>query len=250
MLPLLSYHFHLNYNDFKKLYKILCPGPITFILKIKKNSKISKIALSQKHTIAVRIPKHKVAKAFLNSLNVPLAAPSANISSKLSPTSAEDVFDEFGKKIKFILDGGKSQIGIESTILDLTKNPTILRPGIITKEQIEKILKRKVKISSKSKKIKSPGQLKLHYSPGIPVKMNRTAVEKKYALMGFGKRFRQGKNRFNLSKKGNLKEVANNLYKTMRKIKKNKFKSIYVTKIPNAGIGRAINDRLKKASNK
>ena len=237
-------------NDFKKLYKVFCPGPITFILKVKKSSKISKIALSGKKTVAVRIPKHKAAKALLNILQVPLAAPSANISSKLSPTSAMDVFDEFGKKIKFILDGGKSQIGIESTILDLTENPTILRPGIITKEKIEKILKKKVKIKKKYKSIKSPGQLKLHYYPGIPVRMNRFTVKKKQALIGFGKKFHQAKNRFNLSKKGDLNEVANKLYTTMRKIKKNKFKSIYITKIPNIGVGHAIKDRLKKASNK
>ena len=99
-----------------------------------------------------------------------------------------------------------------------------------------------------SKKIKSPGQLKLHYSPGIPVKLNRKNAKKNQAFIGFGKNFKVGKNHFNLSKKGSLKEAANNLYKTMRKIKKRKFKSIAVVKIPNTEIGCAINDRLIKAS--
>jgi len=239
----------LNTN-FKKLYSAFCPGPITFILKKKKKSRISKIATAGKKTVAVRIPKHKVARNLLNILKFPLAAPSANISSKLSPTSAKDVFDEFGNKIKFILDGGQCKIGLESTIVDLTGEPSILRPGSITVEKIQKILKKKIKIKKNLKRVKAPGQLKLHYSPGIPVKMNRKNAEKHQALIGFGKKFKVGKNYFNLSKKGNLKEAANNLYKTMRKIRKSNFKSIAVAKIPNTEIGYAINDRLKKASSK
>ena len=160
-------------NDyFIKLYKALCPGPITFILNKNSKSKISKIANAGKQTIAVRIPKHKVAKSLLKILNVPLAAPSANISSKLSPTCANDVVEEFGNKVKFILDGGQCKIGLESTIIDLTGKPTILRQGIITTEIIHKILKKKITINKKPKTIKGPGQLKLHYSPGIPILMN------------------------------------------------------------------------------
>ncbi len=237
-------------NDFKKLYDAFCPGPITFVLKKKKNSKISKIAIAGKKTVAVRIPKHKVTRNLLNMLKFPLAAPSANISSKLSPTSAMDVFEEFRNKIKFIIDGGRSKIGLESTIIDLTNKPSILRPGSITVKKIQEILKKKVRIIKKSKKIKSPGQLRLHYSPGIPVKMNMNKAKKNQAFIVFGKKFKRKKNRFNLSKSGNLKEAANNLYKTMREIKKKKFKSIAVVKIPNTEIGFAINDRLIKASNK
>ena len=186
----------------------------------------------------------------LNLLKVPLAAPSANISSKLSPTSSNDVVDEFKNKIKFILDGGKSKIGLESTIIDLTTNPRILRSGSITPEKIGKILRKKIKINKKGKKIKSQGQLILHYSPGIPVKIGMKIPKKSDAVVGFGKRFKTKKNHFNLSKNGNLKEAANNLYKTLRKIKNNGFKSIIVNKIPKIGIGIAINDRLKRASNK
>ena len=238
-------------NDrFIKLYKILCPGPITFVLNKIPKSKISKIANAGKKTIAVRIPRHEVAKKLLKMLNVPLAAPSANISSKLSPTCAKDVVDEFGNKVKFILDGGKCKIGLESTIIDLTGKPKILRPGSITAEKIQKILKKKIIIDKNPKKIKSPGQFKFHYSPGIPIIMNRKYHEKNQAFVGFGKKFKEGKNQFNLSKNGSLNEAANNLYKTMRKIKKRNFKSIAVAKIPNTELGCAINDRLKKASNK
>ena len=237
-------------KDFKKLYGAFCPGPITFILKKKKKSKISHLALAGKKTVAVRIPKHKVTRNLLSILKFPLAAPSANISSRLSPTSAKDVFDEFGNKIKLIVDGGQSKIGLESTIVDLTGKLSILRPGSITIKKIQKILKKKISLIKSSKKIKSPGQLKFHYSPGIPVQMNKNYAKKNQALIGFGKKFKHKKNHFNLSKSGNLKEAANNLYKTMRKIKKKKFKSIAVVKIPNKDIGYAINDRLMKASKK
>ena len=178
------------------------------------------MSLLEKKTIAVRIPKHKVARNLLKILNVPLAAPSANISSKLSPTTAKDVFDEFKNKIKFILDGGPCKFGLESTIIDLTGKPIILRPGNITVEKICKVLKQEIKIKKSSKKIKAPGQMKLHYSPGIPVKMNQKYAESNQAFIGFGKKFKNSKNQFNLSKKGDLKEAANNLYKIMRKIKK------------------------------
>tara|TARA_Y100000590_G_C15606786_1_gene972247 strand:- start:422 stop:1378 length:957 start_codon:yes stop_codon:yes gene_type:complete len=256
--PLIIHFYNLNSlkndaiinSDFKKLYKALCPGPITFVLNKKKKSKISKFANGKKKTIAVRFPKHIKARNLLGLLNFPLAAPSANISTKLSPTSAKDVYEEFTNKIKFILDGGQCKIGLESTIVDLTRKPCILRPGCITKNKIEKILKKKIIIKKNFKNITAPGQLKLHYSPGIPVKLNKNNIKTEQALIGFGKNFKRGKNFFNLSKKGNLKEAANKLYKTMREIKKRKFKSIAVVKIPNKEIGFAINDRLKKASNK
>ena len=238
-------------NDaFIKLYDNFCPGSITFVLKKKIKSKISRFVTAGKNTVAVRIPSHKVARNLLKILRVPLAAPSANISSKLSPTCADDVADEFGKKIKFILDGGNCKIGLESTIIDVTSKPVILRPGAVTAEKISKILNKKIKINKVTKKIRVPGQLRLHYSPGIPVRLNKSRSTNNQAFIGFGKKFKKGNNKFNLSKKGSLKEAANNLYKIMRKIKKLNFKSIAVTKIPNVGIGCAINDRLKKASNK
>ncbi len=235
---------------FIKLYTELCPGPITFILNRSLKSQISKKAIGNKKTVAVRFPKHPVARKLLKILNVPLAAPSANISSKLSPTSAADVVDEFKNRIKFILNGGKCKIGLESTIIDLTGKPTILRQGYITSKKISKILGKKILINKKPKTIKSPGQLKLHYSPGIPVYINKKQAKKNGAFISIGKKFKNVKNSFNLSKKNNLNEAANKLYSTMRIIRKLKYKSISVCKIPNSGLGLAINDRLKKASNK
>ena len=131
-------------NNFLKLYKKLSPGPITFILNLKKNSKISKIATNKKNTLAVRFPKHPVTRILLKELKFPIAAPSANISSRVSAVTSNDVKDDFGKRIKYILEGGRSNIGIESTIIDLRKNPKILRLGGLDINDIKKILGKKI----------------------------------------------------------------------------------------------------------
>ena len=236
----------LNKN-FLKLYKKFCPGAITFVLKKNKKSEISSLATANLDTVAIRFPKHKIIRSILKSLNFPLAMPSANLSSNLSPVNALDVFDEFRKKLNIIVDGGKSKIGIESTVIDLTGKPKILRPGIISKNKINQILK--VHLSKEKLKLKSPGMLKKHYSPGIPVILNKKPSSLNDAYIVIGKKFSNKKNFFNLSKNNNLNEAAANLYKTMRIIKKRGYKKIFVTKIPNLGPGIAINDRLKRASN-
>ena len=235
----------LNKNFFK-LHKKFCPGPITFVLKKNKNSKIVSSATSNLNTVAIRFPNHKIIKTILKLLDFPLAMPSANLSSKLSPVNAVDVFENFKKNLKIIIDGGQSKIGIESTVVDLTKKLKILRPGIIDSEEIKKVLK--VNLSKKGSKIKSPGMLKKHYSPGIPIILGRKPKNSSHAYIVFGKKFKNIYNYFNLSKKADLKEAASNLYKTMRRIKKKGFKKIFVAKIPNFGPGVAINDRLTRAS--
>ena len=237
-------------ENFFKLYKKFCPGPITFILKKKKNSKIHQNVSANLNTIAIRFPSHKIIRSILKKINFPLAMPSANISSSVSPVTAEDVVDEFKDNIKLVLDGGKSKIGIESTVIDLTGTPTILRPGIIELSSINKIIKKKINIIKKKSKILSPGMLGKHYSPGIPIFLNQTNTNKAVAFISLGKKHKNKSNCFNLSKKSDLKEAASNLYKTLRKIKKLKFKRINVVKIPNKGPGIAINDRLKRAAKK
>ena len=177
-----------------------------------------------------------------------MAVPSANISTSLSPVKSSDVFEEFGNKLSFILDGGDAKIGLESTVISLFKKIQILRPGIISKKQISEVLNRNIEYQSRTNKIISPGQLKKHYSPGIPVKLNYKKVDDKDAFIVFGKKYKSGKNIFNLSKKGDLREAGKKLYITLRKIKKLGYKRIKVLKIPNNKIGVAINDRLKKAS--
>ena len=235
-------------NDFLKLYKKFCPGPITFILDLKKNSKISKIVTNKKNTLAVRFPKHPVARNLLKKLSFPLAAPSANLSSKVSAVSSTDVRDDFGKRIKYILEGGKSSIGLESTIIDIRNKPKVLRLGGLEISAIEKILNKKIVFNNNPSKISSPGQFKIHYSPGLPIRLNAKKINKTEAYLSI-KRFGQNKSNFYfLSKNGDLKEAAKNLYSTLRRIKKDKHKSIAVSKVPNIGIGKTINDRLKRAS--
>jgi len=236
-------------SDFLKLYKKFCPGPITFILNLKKSSKISKVATNNKKTLAIRFPKHPLAKSLLKKLNFPLAAPSANLSSKVSAVSSVDVKEDFGKKIKFILEGGKSTIGLESTIIDLRNKPKILRLGGLEISAIQRVLGKKVLVNNNPSKISSPGQLRIHYSPGIPIRLNvKNEIKKNEAFLFFKKRKGNKPNYYFLSKKGSLKEAAKNLYSTLRKIKKNNYKSIAVSKIPNKGLGKTINDRLIRAS--
>tara|TARA_B100001109_G_scaffold253834_1_gene252264 strand:+ start:727 stop:1662 length:936 start_codon:yes stop_codon:yes gene_type:complete len=235
-------------NDFLKLYKKFCPGPITFILDLKKNSKISTFVTNNKKTLAVRFPKHSLTRNLLKKLNFPLAAPSANLNKKVSAVCSSDVKEDFGNKIKYVLDGGISAIGVESTIIDLRKKPIILRLGGLDISNIKKILKKKIGIKNNPTKISAPGQFKLHYSPGIPIRLNVKKIKNNEALILFKKRDNSKSNYYFLSKNGNLKEAAKNLYSTLRKIKKNKYTSIAVGKIPNTGLGVTINDRLIRAS--
>ena len=152
------------------------------------------------------------------------------------------------KKIQLIIDGGKCKIGIESTVVDLTSKPKILRPGFISPIAISRVLNRKTVINHGSKFIKAPGMLKKHYSPGIPIKLNQKKAKSNEAFIVFGKKYKKGKNIFNLSSKSNLYEAAKNLYKTLRLIKNKNYKMIYVCAIPKTGIGLAINDRLNRAA--
>ena len=173
--------------------------------------------------------------------------PSANKSSSISPVSAEDVSDEFKNRIK-VVDGGYSKIGIESTVLNLVGSTCILRPGKITTGDVENVLGQKIKISYNGKIIKSPGMLKKHYSPNIPILLNQKKCPKKFAFITFGSKYPVTRNSFNLSKKSNLNEAAKKLYMYFRIIKNKGYKKIYVARIPTRGIGKAINDRLNRAA--
>ena len=254
--PIIIHYYNFNgaindivvNNYFKKLYKKFCPGPLTFILKRKKKSKIDPIAYAKLSSVAIRFPSHKVIRSILKEVKFPLAMPSANKSTHVSPVNSKDVFDEFKKKIDLIVDGGNCKIGIESTVIDLTGAPKILRPGIISKRSIEKILNYKIKNQRSNTKIKSPGMMKKHYSPGIPVYINQIKCDAKSAFIYLGKKFKNKSNYFSLSKNSNLQEAASNLYKTLRLVKKKGYKKIQISKIPNIGSGIAINDRIKRAS--
>jgi len=235
-------------DNFIKLYKKFSPGPITYILELKKNSKISKHVTNNKKSLAVRFPRHKMLKELLRQLSYPLAAPSANITTKVSSVQMADVKEEFGNKIKYILDGGRCAIGVESTIINLTNKPAILRLGGLDISKIIKTLGFKIDVNINPKKKNSPGQSRLHYSPGIPLKMNVKKSKSDVAFILIKKRKIKLNNYYYLSTKGNLNEAAKNLYSCLRKIKNKGYKSIAVEKIPNKGLGQVINDRLNRAS--
>ena len=235
-------------ENLKKLYKYFCPGPITFILKKKINSKIHPLACAKLDTVAVRFPKHKIIRSILKKIKYPLAMPSANKSTSVSPVQAADVFEELGKKVKIIIDGGKCKVGIESTVIDLCTFPKILRPGIINKDKIQNILNLRIKDKVNHKIIRSPGIMKKHYSPGIPVKINQKKYDGKSAFIYLGNKHKNKVNFFTLSNNLDLDEAASNLYKIFRLIKKRGYKKIQISKIPNLGSGIAINDRIKRAS--
>ena len=254
--PLIVHYYNINelkkdcnINDnFKKLYKRFSPGPITYVLSLKKNCKISKFVTNKQKSLAVRFPKHPLFRKLLKNLDYPLAAPSANISTKLSSVQASDVKEEFGSKIKYVLNGGKCNIGVESTIINLTNKPSLLRFGGLEISKIEKILKKRISITINSKKKVAPGQFPLHYSPGVPLRVNVKKSKLNEAFVLIEKRNINSKNYYYLSKNKNLKEAAKNLYSILRKIKKDGYKMIAVEKIPNIGIGKTINDRLNRAS--
>ena len=235
-------------DNFTKLYKKFSPGPITYILPLRKDSKISKYVTNNKKSLAVRFPKHTIFKNLLKQLDYPLAAPSANITTKISAVKAKDVKEEFGNKIKYILDGGACAIGIESTIVNLIGRPSILRLGGLDILKIQKTLNFKITISINPKKKISPGQSRLHYSPGIPLRMNVTKPKNDEAFIIIKRKKTKLKNYFYLTNKNNLDEAAKNLYSCLRNIKNEGYKSIAVEKIPNKGLGKAINDRLRRAS--
>ncbi len=224
------------------------PGPLSLVAKIK-NKSISKSALSNLNTVAVRVPSNIIFLDILNKLKIPLAAPSANRYGKISPTCAQDVFEELNGKLSLILDGGSSNIGLESTVVDLTQKETkIIRYGGINKQELNEI----IPLNNSKKKIKkfiSPGLSKSHYQPDTSIRINASKPRKNEAWLAFGNIPKHHKGvAISLSKKKCLKESAKNLYKMLRYLDKTKCEKIAVQKIPKLGLGIAINDRLQRAS--
>ena len=241
-------------DDARKLMKKFWPGPLTLILPKKKNSIVKDSAVAGLNTIAVRMPNSKIFIQIINKLKRPLAAPSANESGYISSTNANHVIDSFGEKIDLVIDSGKAFFGLESTIVDLTQKPYLIkRLGVLDENQIFNLSGVKVffKDSAITNNLKpnSPGQLEKHYSPRTPIKLNVILPKKNDAYLTFGDYTpKKHKNFLNLSNKGNLNEAAHNLFDYLRKLDKMKMKRIAVSPIPNIGIGKTINERLLRAS--
>jgi len=223
-----------------KLAERFWPGPLTIILK--KQNEISKIATAGLNTIAIRMPDNKIALELIKKSGVPIAAPSANAFTRPSPTLAKHVLEDFKNKIRLIIDGGQTQIGLESTVLDLTsKIPTILRPGKITVEDLKKILGRVEIYSHKIKKIKSPGTKYKHYSPKAKVVLVYGKVTQETIKKYKGKIAIIKSNR-------NIKFLAKNLFKKFREFDNKKIDIILVEGVEEKGLGVALMNRLKKSA--
>ena len=240
-----------------KLADSFWPGPLTLVLEQKTNLRIKIVgrALSKLSTVAVRVPTHPIAREILSLCRRPIAAPSANISGKLSTTRFEDVLECLSGKVNAIVDGGPCPIGVESTIVKVENGHVfILRPGKITLKDIKSLIGEVRKIDSSDKKdITSPGQLSSHYCPETPIRLNVLTPRGNELLLAFGP-LPVGVKGLSLSEIYDPDEAAMNLYSALADLdhlaKITKSNSIGINPIPESGIGLAIIDRLKRAANK
>ncbi|WP_207458068.1 L-threonylcarbamoyladenylate synthase [Azospirillum sp. SYSU D00513] len=227
------------------------PGPLTLVLPRVEGSGLSLLVSAGLDSVAIRVPNHPVARTLLEAAGRPVAAPSANRSGAVSPTTPQHVIESLGEKVAMVVAGGKCPVGLESTVLDLTgEEPVLLRPGAVLREEIEQLIG-PVRVSAGDPTApKSPGQLESHYAPSVPVRLNADAAEEGEALLSFGPdRFVRGHGaRLNLSLESDLNEAAANLFAHLRQLDQPGVKAIAVMPIPDQGLGVAINDRLRRAA--
>jgi L-threonylcarbamoyladenylate synthase len=226
------------------------PGPLSLVLPRRAESGLSLLASAGLDTVALRAPAHPVAQALLRASGRPIAAPSANRSGRVSPTMAEHVAAELGDRIALILNGGACPVGLESTVLDLTgPTPALLRPGGVTLEELREIVGEVVVPSAGESAPRSPGRLASHYAPGLPVRLDVVDARPGEALLAFGPEAPSGfAELLFLSRSRDLAEAAANLFAMLRRLDRPEFTGIAVMPIPERGLGRAINDRLRRAA--
>jgi len=239
----------------EKLAAKFWPGPLTFLLK--KKSLIPDLVTSGMDTVGIRCPDHDLTRSLLQSLSFPLAAPSANPFGYVSPTRPEHVNDQLGNKIQFILDGGECRVGIESTIIGFENDtPTVFRLGGLTIEGIVNVIgKVDIQLNSSSNP-KAPGQLKSHYSPrkkvvwGLLPELITRYPASKIGILAFREKVAgiDPENQIVLSDTGNLEEAAQRLFASLRELDKKSIEIILAEALPDIGLGKAINDRLRRAS--
>ena len=227
------------------------PGPLTLVLPLAGPLRVATAASSGHSTLAVRVPSHPAALALLQAFGGPVAAPSANISSKVSPTRASHVLADLGGRIEAVLDGGNCQMGLESTIVAIRGGKAmVLRPGAIPSERIEEAAGSAAVTAAAGDGPASPGQLAVHYAPETPVRLNSVAAGEGEILLGFGPV--DGQEQLNLSPAGDLEEAGSNLYAMLRSADQYAraagLTTIAVSPIPETGLGQTINDRLARAA--
>ena len=226
------------------------PGPLSLVLPRAAGCKLSRLVSAGLETVALRVPAREDARLLLRQAGVPVAAPSANRSGRLSPTEAKHVAAELGDRVALILDGGPCAVGLESTVVDLSgEAPALLRAGGAVAEEIESELGESL-VDPMADPMgdgatRSPGMLEVHYAPSIPLRMDAISAAAGEALLGFGPAPDAA---LNLSEKGDLVEAAANLFRHLHALDGGEFAGIAVMRIPNEGLGRAINDRLRRAA--
>lgn len=220
------------------------PGPLTMVLPLKANNGLSRLVTAGLSSLAIRIPAHPIALRLLKAFDGPIAAPSANLSGRISPTTAAHVAQGLDGRIEAILDAGPCDVGVESTILGFYPAPTLLREGGVAREDIEKIIARDLAVADPKAPVNAPGQMTSHYAPKAALRLNATATQHNEILLGFG----PVDCALNLSPDGNLIEAAANLFHHLHVLDAESPKNIAVSPIPNVAIGRAINDRLIRAA--
>lgn len=225
-----------------KLAQAFWPGPLTLVLPIRPDTVVCDLARAGLDTVALRAPAHPLARALLTAFGGPVVAPSANRSGRPSPTTYADAMEETGAKAAASLDGGPCEIGLESTVVALLGQPRLLRPGAVTRAQIEALIGPLAEAEADAKR--SPGRLARHYSPKAPVRLEASTPEPGEAYLAFG----PGEHRWNLSPAGDLREAAANLFSYLREADRTDPAAIAVAPIPHEGLGEAINDRLKRAA--
>ncbi|KIC16457.1 L-threonylcarbamoyladenylate synthase [Leisingera sp. ANG-DT] len=236
---------YVAWNDVaEQLAAAFWPGPLTLVLPLREGHGISPLVTAGLETLGVRVPAHPAAQALLRELDGPVAAPSANPSGKISPTTAAHVMAGLDGRIAAILDDGACDVGLESTIIGLAgPEPLLLRPGGLAAEEIEAVLGRKLAERDVHDPLTAPGQLLSHYAPGAPVRLNADAPGEGELFLGFG----PGTCDLNLSESGDLAEAAANLFGYLHRLDA-LGKPIAVAPVPEHGLGEAINDRLRRAA--
>jgi L-threonylcarbamoyladenylate synthase len=228
-----------------RLAQAFWPGPLTLVLPIADPAAVCDLARAGLETVAVRAPAHPLAHALLEAFGGPLVAPSANRSGRPSPTTFADATEETGAAAAAALDGGACAVGLESTVVALLDEARLLRPGAITRGQIEALIGPLAEADADAKR--SPGRLARHYAPKAPVRLDAPAPAPGEAYLAFGAAPAGGLV-WNLSATGDLKEAAANLFAFLRAADRSAPAAIAVAPIPHEGLGEAINDRLKRAA--
>jgi len=221
------------------------PGPLTLVLPMREEAGISPLVTAGLETLAVRVPTHPVAQGLLRAFGGPVAAPSANPSGRVSPTRAEHVLAGLDGRIAALVDGGPCAVGVESTILGLAGQPALLRPGGVPAEALEAALGMKLAAGGSAETPSAPGQLASHYAPVALIRLNAVTAAPGEVMLGFG----PVAGDLTLSKTGDLVEAAANLFHLLREADRlAKGGRIAVAPVPEEGLGRAINDRLRRAA--